>query len=54
MDLASVPATGPDGTVTREDVERQAAGRPRSGPDAGSGVVLTSGGTAVLGELGEH
>ncbi len=48
VDLASVPATGPDGTVTREDVERQAAGRQ------GSGVVLTSGGTAVLGEHGEH
>ena len=54
VDLASVPATGPDGTVTREDVERQAAGRQGTGPDAGSGVVLTSGGTAVLGEHREQ
>ncbi|MFI5101381.1 MAG: dihydrolipoamide acetyltransferase family protein [Actinomycetes bacterium] len=54
VDLATVPATGPDGTVTREDVERQAAGRQGSGPDAGSGVVLTSGGTAVLGEHREQ
>jgi pyruvate dehydrogenase E2 component (dihydrolipoamide acetyltransferase) len=54
VDLTSVVPSGPDGTVTRDDVERQAA-RVRVGPDDSSaGLVLSSGGTAVLGDRREQ
>jgi 2-oxoisovalerate dehydrogenase E2 component (dihydrolipoyl transacylase) len=52
VDLAAVPGSGPDGAVTRDDVERHAtAAMP---VDVASGVVLSSGGTAVLGEHREQ
>jgi pyruvate dehydrogenase E2 component (dihydrolipoamide acetyltransferase) len=34
VDLATVQGTGPEGAITREDVERAAAGRPPARPEA--------------------
>jgi 2-oxoisovalerate dehydrogenase E2 component (dihydrolipoyl transacylase) len=51
IDLTTVRPSGPDGTVTRDDVQREAAGR-----GAGSGVVMTPVpvGSALMGERREE
>ncbi len=42
VDLATLEPTGPDGTVTREDVERAAGGEPAGASRLGAGAPRTS------------